>query len=71
MNTSDHTADHIADRSAEPDTTHAHGDKISDPAHNDRIGHDWADEGGATPDGPATHADADHVHPAHTEPDPQ
>lgn len=29
-------------------------DHISDPALSDEAGHDWTDEGGATPDGPAT-----------------
>lgn len=29
-------------------------DTISDPALNDEIGQDWADEGGATPEGPVT-----------------
>ncbi len=32
---------------------HEH-DSVSDPAHNDETGHDWSDEGGALPDGPAT-----------------
>lgn len=31
-------------------------DVISDPALNDKLGQDWADEGGATPGGPATSA---------------
>lgn len=31
-------------------------DHESDPAHNDEVGHDWADEGGATRLGPATHS---------------
>lgn len=39
----------------EPDTT-------SDPSLDDETGHDWESEGGATPDGPATH-------PAGGEPD--
>ncbi|MGB3414570.1 MAG: hypothetical protein WBA28_07620 [Microbacteriaceae bacterium] len=34
----------------------AHGDSVSDPAHNDEQGHDWTDEGGAMNEGPATHA---------------
>ena len=29
-------------------------DHVSDPALNDELGHDWTDEGGATPSGPAT-----------------
>jgi len=29
-------------------------DVMSDPALDDRVGTDWADEGGATPVGPAT-----------------
>ncbi|MGP9501124.1 hypothetical protein ACT3TS_02785 [Specibacter sp. AOP5-B1-6] len=29
-------------------------DVESDPALNDDLGQDWADEGGATPNGPAT-----------------
>ncbi|MEO9322366.1 hypothetical protein ABFT23_02690 [Nocardioides sp. C4-1] len=29
-------------------------DAESDPALDDTTGNDWADEGGATPDGPAT-----------------
>lgn len=29
-------------------------DIVSDPAHNVEEGHEWADEGGALPDGPAT-----------------
>lgn len=29
-------------------------DATSDPARSDEIGADWADEGGATPQGPAT-----------------
>lgn len=31
-----------------------HPDRVSDPARSDEVGADWADEGGATPDGPAT-----------------
>ncbi|UCR88873.1 hypothetical protein [Mycetocola spongiae] len=30
-------------------------DHESDPAHDARVGSDWSDEGGATPEGPATH----------------
>lgn len=33
------------------------GDVISDPARNSDAGHDWTDEGGATPAGPATNVD--------------
>lgn len=29
-------------------------DATSDPARSDETGSDWADEGGATPEGPAT-----------------
>lgn len=29
-------------------------DVVSDPAHNDELGQDWTDEGGAMPEGPAT-----------------
>ncbi len=36
----------------------AHPDVESDPARDDRTGSDWADEGGATPTGPATSAPA-------------
>lgn len=32
----------------------AHADVVSDPALADHVGTDWTDEGGATPDGPAT-----------------
>lgn len=32
------------------------GDVVSDPALDDRLGSDWADEGGATTVGPATTA---------------
>lgn len=38
---------------AEPDVT-------SDPARDDETGGDWTTEGGATEQGPATDADADH-----------
>ncbi|MBO1902406.1 hypothetical protein J4H92_10650 [Leucobacter weissii] len=37
------------DRAADADE-----DVTSDPAHDDRLGSDWVDEGGATADGPAT-----------------
>ncbi|MBK0419814.1 hypothetical protein JD276_12295 [Leucobacter sp. CSA1] len=30
-------------------------DHESDPAHNDELGHEWVDEGGASHLGPATH----------------
>ncbi|WP_282851545.1 hypothetical protein [Gulosibacter sediminis] len=36
-------------------------DVVSDPALDDRVGNDWADEGGATPVGPATSTAADDV----------
>lgn len=29
-------------------------DSTSDPAHDERLGHDWSAEGGATSEGPAT-----------------
>lgn len=35
-------------------STSAAADVTSDPALNDELGQDWADEGGATPRGPAT-----------------
>lgn len=38
-----------------PDTD-AESDVASDPALDDRLGSDWADEGGATPVGPASAA---------------
>lgn len=37
-------------------------DHESDPAHNDQVGYDWADEGGATAEGPATHEESGHPH---------
>lgn len=37
-------------------------DHESDPAHNTDPGSDWADEGGATDDGPATHVESGHPH---------
>ncbi|WP_411734705.1 CDGSH iron-sulfur domain-containing protein [Paeniglutamicibacter sp.] len=33
-------------------------DHVSDPALNTEPGHDWTDEGGATPDGPALEAES-------------
>ncbi len=36
------------------DGADAKSDVVSDPALDDNIGTDWADEGGATPAGPAT-----------------
>lgn len=32
----------------------AQADVVSDPARADQVGVDWTDEGGATPEGPAT-----------------
>lgn len=32
-------------------------DVLSDPARADLVGTDWTDEGGATPEGPATQTD--------------
>lgn len=40
--------DHSSSTESVPDHT-------SDPALDDTEGHDWSDEGGATPEGPATH----------------
>ena len=37
-------------------------DHESDPAHTDQLGSDWADEGGATSEGPATHEESGHPH---------
>lgn len=34
-------------------------DVVSDPARADRTGADWADEGGASEEGPATHSSKD------------
>lgn len=34
-------------------------DTVSDPALDDDQGSDWSDEGGATPQGPATDTDSD------------
>ena len=34
-------------------------DHISDPALSNEAGHDWTDEGGATPDGPAIEVSPD------------
>ncbi|GAA5225589.1 hypothetical protein [Paeniglutamicibacter antarcticus] len=34
-------------------------DSVSDPALGAETGHDWSDEGGATPGGPATNVDPD------------
>lgn len=41
------TAKRVGDGEAEPDV-------VSDPSRDDREGSDWTDEGGASPDGPAT-----------------
>lgn len=40
-----------------PDEVDVEGDVVTDPALDDRVGSDWADEGGATPEGPATSTD--------------
>ncbi len=37
----------------------SHEDVVTDPALDDRVGSDWADEGGATSSGPATATAAD------------
>lgn len=42
----------------EPTPTHR-DDVSSDPRHDDSEGSDWTDEGGATPQGPATDAPAE------------
>lgn len=42
-----------------PKHGHADADVVSDPARNDQVGGDWSTEGGATPQGPATHTDKD------------
>lgn len=42
----------------EPETHESEEDVLSDPARDDRVGSDWADEGGAVPTGPATDAPA-------------
>jgi len=44
------------DEPEQPDPASSSGeiDTTSDPARNDDEGSDWADEGGATPEGPAT-----------------
>lgn len=46
--------DAVQSESAEDQAAAAQRDHLSDPARNDEVGHDWTDEGGATPDGPAT-----------------
>ncbi len=40
------------------DAPESEEDVLSDPARDDRLGSDWADEGGAVPAGPATDAPA-------------
>ena len=48
-------ADEVAGADVEPDTT-------SDPAHDDSTSTEWASEGGAPDEGPATDTDdADHA----------
>ncbi|WP_017884164.1 hypothetical protein [Leucobacter sp. UCD-THU] len=37
-------------------------DHESDPAHNDELGHEWVDEGGASHLGPATHLGSGRPH---------
>ncbi|WP_162903677.1 hypothetical protein [Leucobacter sp. wl10] len=37
-------------------------DHESDPAHNDELGHEWTDEGGASHLGPATHLESGRPH---------
>jgi hypothetical protein len=37
-------------------------DHESDPAHNDELGHEWVDEGGASHLGPATHLESGRPH---------
>lgn len=50
------TNESVAKQPAPAETAAAAGtrDVESDPALNDDLGQDWADEGGATPSGPAT-----------------
>lgn len=54
-------AAHVGSGSGEPhssDSAPAHrSDVVSDPALNADAGHDWTDEGGATPGGAATNVD--------------
>ncbi|WP_417235812.1 hypothetical protein [Arthrobacter sp.] len=46
------TTNHSDEFLAKPDA--ADPDRVSDPALSDEVGHDWTDEGGATPTGAAT-----------------
>lgn len=48
------TDEHTETRPTDYGAIGAEEDTVSDPAHDDRIGSDWAAEGGAVPDGPAT-----------------
>lgn len=48
------TDEHTETRPTDYGALGAKEDTVSDPAHDDRIGSDWAAEGGAVPDGPAT-----------------
>lgn len=41
-------------KDAEQTPEQADTDQVSDPAKDDSVGTDWTDEGGATPEGPAT-----------------
>lgn len=53
----------------EEEDTAAEPDIVSDPAHDDEAGSDWTDEGGASPQGPATwteHADDSQDQRKHT-----
>lgn len=45
-------------------------DVVSDPALDDRVGSDWADEGGAVPSGPATAAPSGDEEPEDADSDP-
>lgn len=60
LETNDSTRhDSLQPESVRPDSVRGEAeapaaDHVSDPAHSDELGHDWTDEGGATPSGPAT-----------------
>lgn len=71
------STNHHGEVRAKPVSTHhgvgadsAAADVTSDPALDDRLGSDWADEGGATRVGPATSATSVHAsHPNDPEAD--
>lgn len=54
MNGTNHDPGHPGD-----EATPAGSDVSSDPGRDDSEGSDWTDEGGATPQGPATDAPAE------------